>query len=92
MKPEWSAEANLETHPIKNMTVKAGYSFARYTRSLAGTRINDKHDLHLRVNYNINKWVGAYIQGENLLNSKYYDYVGYRTLGIRGLVGVTANF
>lgn len=92
LKPEWSSDAHLEASPMKRLTVKAGYSFARYTKGVEGRRINDKHDLYLRANYNINRWFGAYIQGENLLNNEHYNVAGYRALGIRGLVGVTANF
>ena len=92
LKPEWSTDVNIETHPIKNLTIKAGYNFVRYTKMEYGNRLNNKHDLYLRANYNINKWFGAYIQGENLLNNTHYNYVGYRALGIRGLIGVTANF
>ena len=62
------------------------------TKAEEYTRLSNKHDLYLRANYNINKWFGVYLQGENLLNNKYYNYVGYRALGIRGLFGVTANF
>lgn len=92
LKPEWSSDVNVELYPIKNLTVNTGYSFARYTKDDTGKRLNDKHDLYLRVNYNINKWFGAYIQGENLLNNVHYNYIGYRALGIRGLIGITANF
>ena len=103
LKPEWSAEVNIETTPIKELTIKVGYIFVRYTkfadaidanfaRSEDYTRLSNKHDLYLRANYNINKWFGVYLQGENLLNNKYYNYAGYRALGIRGLFGVTVNF
>lgn len=102
MKPEVTINANIEVRPIRNLAMKAGYNFTRYTRSdipavvdmtlTEIARINNRHDLHARISYSINRYFGAYIQGDNLLNSKYYDYAGYMTRGIRGLLGVTVSF
>ena len=87
-KPEITANAKIEVFPVKNLTVKVGYNYTRYTKAL----ISDKHDLHARVSYSINRYFGAFIQGDNLINDKYYEYAGYQTRGIRGMLGVTANF
>ena len=92
LRPEITANAKLEVRPIKNLTVRVGYNFTHYSKSENGTRISDKHDLHARISYSINKYVGAFIQGDNLLNDKYYDYAGYHTRGIRGMLGATVNF
>ena len=92
LRPEVTANAKVEVRPIKNLTMKVGYNFTRYTKNENGVRIIDKHDLHARVSYTINRYIGAFIQGDNLLNSKYYEYAGYRTRGIRGMLGVTVNF
>lgn len=91
MRPEITANAKVELRPIKDLTVKIGYNYTRYTK-MYGDRISDKHDLHARVSYSINKHFGAFIQGDNLLNDKYFEYAGYYTRGIRGMLGVTANF
>ena len=91
LKPEVTANAKIEVRPIKHLTVKLGYNFTRYTKG-ESERINDKHDLHARVSYSINRYVGAFIQGDNLLNAKYYEYAGYQTRGIRGMLGATVNF
>lgn len=92
LRPEVTANAKIEVLPIKNLTMRVGYNFTRYTKSENGKRISDKHDLYARVGYSINKYIGAFIQGENLLNDKYYEYAGYQTRGIRGMLGVTVNF
>ena len=92
LRPEVTANAKVEVRPIKNLIMKVGYNFTRYTKNESGVRIIDKHDLHARVSYTINRYIGAFIQGDNLLNSQYYDYAGYRTRGIRGMLGVTVNF
>lgn len=92
LRPEVTANAMIEVRPIKNLTMKVGYNFTRYTKSENGTRISDKHDLHARISYCINRYIGAFIQGDNLLNDKYYDYAGYYTRGIRGMLGATVNF
>ncbi len=88
LRPEFTANAKIELFPIRNMTVKLGYNYTHYTKGIA----NDKHDLHARISYVVNRYVGAFLQGDNLLNGKYYEYAGYYTRGIRGMLGVTVNF
>ena len=92
MRPEVTVNANIEVNPIKNLTFKAGYNFTRYTKGKTIGRMNDKHDLHARISYKINSYFGAFIQGDNLLNRKYFEYAGYYTRGIRGMIGATINF
>ena len=92
LRPEITANAKIEVSPIKNLLMRAGYNFTRYSKTKGGTRISDKHDLYARIAYSINNYFGAFIQGENLVNDKYYDYAGYHTRGIRGMLGVTVNF
>ena len=92
MKPQITVDANVEGRIIEHLTMRVGYNFTRYTKSGAQGRIANKNDLYARISYQINKRFGAYIQGNNLLNCKYYDYAGYITRGIRGSLGATVNF
>ena len=92
MKPQITVDANAEARIIEHLTMRIGYNFTRYTKSETRGRINNKNDLYARISYQINKRFGAYIQGNNLLNCKYYDYAGYVTRGARGSLGATVNF
>lgn len=92
MKPQITVDANAEIRMIEHLTMRVGYNFTRYTKSETRGRINNKYDLYARISYQINKRFGAYIQGNNLLNCKYYDYAGYVTRGARGSLGATVNF
>lgn len=92
LRPETTANAKIELRPIKNLIIKVGYNFTRYSKAENNTRVSDKHDLYARASYTINKYIGAFIQGNNLLNDNYYEYAGYRTRGIRGMLGATINF
>lgn len=92
MKPQITVDANAEARVIEHLTMRVGYNFTRYTKSSTVGRIGNKNDLYARISYQINKRFGAYIQGNNLLNCKYYDYAGYVTRGIRGSLGATVNF
>jgi hypothetical protein len=92
LRPEVTANAKVEVRPIRNLTIKLGYNFTHYSKGEAGLRVSDKHDLHLRASYTINRYIGAFIQGSNLLNDKYYEYAGYYTKGISGMLGATLNF
>ena len=92
MKPQITVDANAEVRIIEHLTMRAGYNFTRYTKSATRGRISNKNDLYARISYQITKRYGAYIQGNNLLNSRYFDYAGYVTRGIRGSLGATVNF
>ena len=92
MKPQITVDVNAEARIIENLTLRMGYNFTRYTESATRGRINNKNDLYARISYQITKRYGAYIQGNNLLNSQYFDYAGYATRGIRASLGATVNF
>ena len=92
MKPQITVDANAEARIIEHLTMRVGYNFTRYTKGGTLGRLKNKNDLYARVSYQITKRYGAYIQGNNLLNCKYFDYAGYVTRGIRGSLGVTVNF
>lgn len=91
MKPEVTCNLMAEVKPFKGFTLNVGYNFTYYTKS-AGARTDSKSDLNARINYNIFPWLGVYVQGSNLLNDRYLEYAGYETRGVRGLLGVSANF
>ena len=92
LKPKMAINLHAEAKPLRGLTIKAGYNFTRFTKSEANTRITDRNDLCLRASYDIKPWLGAYIQGNNLLNNKYYQYAGYLARGAHGVIGLTANF
>lgn len=97
MKPEFTANIVAEgridhINKIEFITLQLGYNYTRYTKGETVERITDKHDLFARVSCQITNKFGAYIQGNNLLNNKHYEYAGYLTRGIRGEIGATLNF
>ena len=92
LNPELTFNINAEAKPLRGLTINAGYNFTRFTESEDDTRVFDRNDLSLRASYDIKPWLGAYIQGNNLLNKKYYQYAGYLTRGVHGVIGLTANF
>lgn len=92
LRPEVTANAKIEVTPIKNLAIRIGYNYTRYSKGETGKRISDKHDLYARASYTINRYFGAFIQGNNLLNDQYYEYAGYYARGIRGMLGATVNF
>ena len=92
MKPEFHAAIEAEAEPLKGLTAKASYSFTSHTAGDNNGRIGNRYSLDARVSYRINSMLGAYIQGENLLNNNHYEYAGYVTRGIRGMAGLTMNF
>lgn len=92
MKPQFFASIEAEAEPIEGLVAKAGYSLTRYTAGRTNGRIGNKYSLDARVSYRIDKRFGAFVQGENLLNCKYYEFAGYMARGIRAMAGVTVDF
>lgn len=92
MKPEVTADVDVEARFIEDLTVRVGFNYTCYTKGSTLGRINHKYDLNARVNYQINKHFGVYMDGNNLLNCKYYDYAGYMARGARGSLGLTMSF
>ena len=91
MKPQITADVNADFRVFEKLTFRLGYNFTRYTKG-SSERYGCKNDLYARASYQIFDWLGAYIQGNNLLNCDYYEYAGYRARGARGSLGVTTNF
>lgn len=91
MKPQVTCNINTEFKPVRGLTLNADYNFTYFAKSPNG-RISNKSELSMRASYDIFPWLGVYIQGENLLGDRYFEYAGYETRGARGLFGVTANF
>lgn len=92
MKPRITMDLGAEARPAKGLTIKVGYNFTHYTSGETVGRLKNKNDLYARASYQINDRFGAFVQGNNLLNNSYYDYAGYETRGIRGMIGATMNF
>ena len=49
-------------------------------------------DLNLGVQYNINRWLGVYLQLNNIINRKHDIVYGYQSCGINFLAGLTYSF
>ena len=92
MKPMLTIDLNAEMRFFEEFTLRAGYTFEHYTAGEDSKRITNKNELYARASYRILDWLSAYIQGDNLLGSNYYEYAGYLTRGARGSIGATFNF
>lgn len=55
-------------------------------------KMNTCVDLSAGVSYRINRIVEIYVVGENLLNSKIYDFANYYRQGIGGMIGAKIDF
>lgn len=86
-------EANLKARAriCEELYADLGYNYARFTKA-DGERIKDVHNLNMTVNYRFHKQFNAYIQGDNLLNRKYFSYAGYIARGANVLLGLEYNF
>lgn len=90
-KPALTLKLNGKAEIIENLLFNLSYTFTHYKKSkFIDTDI--RNELNASLSYDIFDWLGVYLEGHNLLNSKYYKYALYREMGASALIGATLNF
>lgn len=89
MRPEFEFSLNAEARLLTDYYVSLNYNFATYAHD---TPSLNKNELNLRTSYKFMDRLGAYIEGNNLLNRKYFNYAGYCNQGVNILFGLSAAF
>ncbi len=56
------------------------------------TTIKGAADINLEASYQYNKFIAAYVQLNNLTNTKYQRWYGYPVYGLNGMIGVVLNY
>lgn len=92
MKPEFTVGVDAEVRPFKDLTIRAGYNFTRYTDAGSNERIDNRNELFAHVGYKVCKNIGLFLHGDNLLDCSYYEYPGIGTRGIRVSAGASVAF
>lgn len=90
--PEMSLHWSANIRPIDELRVGVDYRYERRCKGLNGERPDAMSNLGITASYLICPWLTAYVQGDNLLNQKYDQYVLYPAQGINALVGVAMEF
>lgn len=90
-KPVINIDINAEARICKELFANAGYTFTRYTKDNKH-RIKNKNNLVAKLQYKFHEQFEAFIQGDNLLCSKYEIYPGYTAQGINFIIGASARF
>ena len=90
--PEMSLHWSANIRPIDELHVGVDYRYERRCKGLNGERPDAMSNLGITASYLICPWLTAYVQGDNLLNQKYDQYVLYPAQGINALVGVAMEF
>lgn len=90
--PEMTLHWSASLQPVKNLRVGLDYKFEQRCKNAKGERQDAMNNLGATVSYQFLPWLTAYVQGDNLLNQKYYQYILYPAQGINALVGVAMEF
>lgn len=90
-KPMLNADINAEARIIEGLYVDAGYIFTRHTKD-NDHRIKNKNNFNAKIRYKCHEQIEAFIQGDNLFNSKYEIYPGYIAQGANVIVGASMSF
>ena len=84
----WSANVR----PIHKLDVGVSYLFEQRVKDAAGKRPDAVNNLGLTATYSIYDWLSIYLQGDNLLNQKYYQYLMAPAQGFNALIGAVLEF
>jgi hypothetical protein len=94
LKPEWESDLTTEFSLTKDFHLMASLLCESATRARLGNLnmpFNQKVDLNLAATYSLSKYWSTFIRINNLINSRYQDFLGYQVQGINGLLGMTFN-
>lgn len=90
--PEMSLHWSASLQPVKNLRIGLDYKFEQRCKTVQGERPDAMNNLGATVSYQFLPWLTAYVQGDNLLNQKYYQYILYPAQGFNALIGVAMEF
>ena len=85
---QWSANVR----PIHKLDVGFSYQFEQRVEGTDGKRSEAVNNLGLTATYSIYDWLSVYLQGDNLLNQKYYQYLMAPAQGFNALIGAVLEF
>ena len=90
-KPMINANIEADARLYNNLYATLGYSYVKYAKG-NDARIDDKNMLNAKISYRFHKQISVYLQGYNLLNSKYQLYPAYFDQGAAVIAGASVNF
>lgn len=80
MKPEMTADITLGGRLTDKLLVSADYGFALMTKMSEGVRVPEMNSLNVGLKYQVQDNLDLSLSADNLLNSRYYKYAGYKAL------------
>ena len=90
-KPEITIDACAEARLFKDFYANVSYRFVSYAKGDAG-RIPFMNNLSAKISYDFLERFSVYVQGNNLINSKYFLFPGYYAQGVNIIGGASINF
>lgn len=100
-RPAWGLELRVDGKIDSKWSVYGDFIFSggRYALNYKD-KMEDRRavelkptiELNVGAQYNVNRWLGVYLQLNNLLNRKHDVFYGYQSYGINFLMGITYSF
>lgn len=94
-KPKWEWSLNSDVRFTRNFNVSANLFYVGERFAKLGdtaVRMNPYADINLAASYSYTKQFTVFAKLNNILNTKYEMYYGYRVQGVNALVGVAYSF
>jgi hypothetical protein len=93
-KPEWETDLSTDLKINKDFHIMASL----FTQSASYAKLGDvtmpfskRIDLNCSAFYSLSRYWTTFVKLNNILNSRYQEYLGYEVQGFNGLIGMTFN-
>ena len=81
-----------DVQPIDGLHITLNYDYEHRTRSKGMARADAVNNLGLKAGYDLLPNLTVYMQGDNLLNQKYWQSILHPAQGLNVLAGVSVGF
>lgn len=81
-----------DIHPIKALNIGLSYQYEQRCKDNASNRPEAVNNLGLTASYRLYHWLNLYVQGDNLLNQKYYHNILQPAQGFNIVGGAVLEF
>ncbi len=90
--PEFTFGGQVGINPIDKLNINLGYEFIQRKKLDNIDKLDAVSNLRLGASYEILNGISVYARASNLLNKKYYYYLGYYDQGASFLGGLSFRF
>ena len=93
--PTWDADLGINANITNEISINTQFIFndGRFAKlGYEAKKMNAAYDWNLGASYTYLDWLSVFVKVNNILNSKYDSYYGYKAQGINAMIGASFSF